>query len=285
METKPTSTYLFRHAARQNLSVARNLEKLKARAIEIRRGETPSIDKRDVRSSSPIQIDSSRPTIMFSTRSMADLSLELRDLKASKVTSKWPILGMLLFATGILSIGYVFWPTIYNLFINFWKIIIVALGGILIGAGIILFFVKIGDNPLKKLHPPNGFSDEPLYELKLLADRTVTRLKTAYRVQLSLIFILSTILTFVILWSVYMVTIKRMVYATAFGSSSIGMLALSKWKWQPFERMAEARKQADDADILATGLRLRIESISQIVDPEKRSQKQWDAISEYLDRS
>ena len=125
----------------------------------------------------------------------------------------------------------------------------------------------------------------PLEELESLAIRTVSRLKTAYQIQITLTCVVAALLLFVVLWSIFMVTQNQLMYATAFSSSGIGMLVLSKWKWQPFERVAEARKLADDADILAAGLRLRIKSISEIVDPKERSQAQWEAVSEYLDRS
>ena len=288
MATNLSASYIFRRAAIQNHSVAKNLDKLSARARETRRDTSPAIAIPDSVSSSAIDRDAAASSPMYSTRRIADNMLTYRDMTAYQIRYLSPIFGVFILVAGIAAIGFVFGPTIYNFLIGNWKTIFISLGGICIGAGIILIFGRIGKKPLKKVAPPDGTSEDPLSELELLANRTVSRLRTAYRMQVSLIFVVAAILSFVILWilwSIYMVTNNNLAYATAFGSSSIGMLALSRWKWQPFERVAEARKLADDADILATGLRLRIKSICQITDPKERSQAQWDAISEYLDRS
>jgi hypothetical protein len=280
VSTNRSANYIFRHAAIQNHSVAKNLDKLAARAREKRRDKSQAITIEDSVVSSPIAQYSVASSPICSNRLMADNMLMYRDMKAYR-----SIFGILILIAGIVAIGFVFGQTLYKILIGNWKTIFISLGGICIGAGIILIFGRIGKKPLKKVEPPDGTSEEPLTELERLANRTVSRLRTAYRIQVSLISVVAAIVCFVILWSIYMVTNNRLAYATAFGSTSIGMLALSKWKWQPFERMAEARKLADDADILATGLRLRINSISQITDPKERAQAQWVAISEYLDRS
>ena len=128
-----------------------------------------------------------------------------------------------------------------------WKTMLLSLGGVCIGSGFILIFVRIGRKPLKNIKPPDDTSDQPLAELELLAGRTVSRLRTAYQMQISLICIVAALLLFIILWSIYMVTQDQLMYATVFGSSGIGMLALSKWKWQPFERVTEAPKNAEHA--------------------------------------
>ncbi|MCD4678129.1 MAG: hypothetical protein K8S18_19375 [Desulfobacula sp.] len=270
MSTNRSANYIFRHAAIQNHSVAKNLDKLAARARKKRRDKSQAITIEDLVASSPIAQDS----VAYSPKCCP-----------SPMGYSSSIFGVLILIAGIVAIGFVFGSTLYKILIGNWKTIFISLGGICIGAGIILIFGRIGKKPLKKIEPPDGTSEEPLTELERLANRTVSRLRTAYRIQVSLISVVAAILCFVILWSIYMVTNNRLAYATAFGSSSIGMLALSKWKWQPFERVAEARKLTDDADILATGLRLRINSISQITDPKERAQAQWNAISEYLDRS
>ena len=285
MSTNRSANYIFRHAAIQNHSVAKNIDKLAARAREKIRDKSQAITIEDLVVSSPIAQYFKVSSPRYSTRQMADDMLMYRDMKAYRMGYSSLIFGALILIAGIVAIGFVFGPTLYKILIGNWKTIFISLGGICIGAGIILIFGRIGKKPLKKIEPPDGTSEEPLTELERLANRTVSRLRTAYRIQVSLISVVAAILCFVILWSIYMVTNNRLAYATAFGSSSIGMLALSKWKWQPFERVAEARKLTDDADILATGLRLRINSISQITDPKERAQAQWVAISEYLDRS
>lgn len=85
-----------------------------------------------------------------------------------------------------------------------------------------------------------------------------------------------------IVWSIIMVTKNKLVYATAFGSGSVAMAILTRWKWQPFDRINDARRLADKADTLATGLRLRMKTISEIKNPTARAKAQWDAVTEYL---
>lgn len=277
MPTTPSGRYIFRHAALQNYAVAENLAKIAARSKATRQDITQvHVMEDDLVTSSPVASSPvSRYPVMYNDMAYS----ESRKRFASS------IMGGLIVIAGLLAIGSVISPKIYEILVTIWKTILLSLGGICIGSGFILMFGRIGKQPLKKVEPPDGTSEQPLAELEHLASRTVSRLRTAYRMQISLITIVSALLLFVVLWSIFMVTKNRLMYATAFGSSGIGMLVLSKWKWQPFERVAEARKLADDADILATGLRLRIKSISEITDPKERAQAQWDAVSEYLDRS
>lgn len=272
MSESSRSGYIFRQAAQQNKAVADNLAQISARLRETRQ-TGKQIPSGPVVASSPL----------FSRR-MAGADLHMYSLKCEYRRST-PILGIAILVAGLVAIGYVVGPTIYKIFIASWKTISLSLGGVCVGSGFILLFGKIGKEPLKNVEPPDGSSDHPLEELEGLAFRTVSRLKTAYQLQIILTCSVATLLLFVVLWSIYMVTQNQLMYATAFGSSGISMLILSKWKWQPFERVAEARKLADDADILAAGLRLRIKSISEIPDPKERAQAQWDAVSEYLDRS
>jgi hypothetical protein len=125
----------------------------------------------------------------------------------------------------------------------------------------------------------------PVQELKELAERAASRLRAAYRLQLWAVLAVGAIFIALIVWSMVMVSQERILYASAFGSGSVAMMVLTRWKWQPFDRINQARRLADDADILATGLRLRMKTISEITDPVKRSKAQWDAINEYLKRS
>lgn len=262
MSKIPDSRYVFRHAALQNKAIADNLSKFVARSRATKQ-ETPPVYEENTKTSSPL------------------ISWWLND----QYNTLRIILGIMVLVTGLVAIGFVVGPTLYNLIVAGWKTILLSLGGVCVGSGCILLFGKIGRQPLKNLEPPEGTSDHPLAELERLASRTVSRLKTAYQIQILLICIVAALLLFVVLWSIFMVIQDQLMYATAFGSSGIGMLVLSKWKWQPFEQVTEARKLADDADILAAGLRIRIKSISEIADPKERAQAQWEAVSEYLDRS
>lgn len=276
MSTTPNSRYVFKHAALQNKAIADNLAKFAARSRATRQVTSPVYEE-DVVSSSPVLNN----RMMYRDMDM----LNLRYKMSYRRNIARPFLGITVIVAGLVAIGFVVGPTLYNLIVASWKTILLALGGVCVGSGCILLFGRIGKQPLKNLEPPDGASDQPLTELERLAIRTVSRLKTAYRMQIFLICIVAALLLLVVLWSIFMVTTNKLMYATAFGSSGIGMLVLSKWKWQPFERVAEARKFADDADILAAGLRLRIKSISEITDPKERAQAQWEAVSEYLDRS
>lgn len=271
MTTTRSAQYILKQAASQNHAVAENLAKIAARSKATRKDTTSVTIDGDAIASSPL----------FSMRRYG--YGPYCPYPAPSVRS--PIFGVSILIIGIVVIGFVVGPTLYRILVTDWKTILLSLGGVCIGSGLIIVFGKIDKHPLKNVEPPDGLSDQPLAELEHLAGRTVSRLRIAYQIQISLVCVVAALLLFIVLWSIFMVTQNQLMYATAFGSSGIGMLALSKWKWQPFERVAEARKLADDADILATGLRLRIKSISEITDPKERAQAQWDAISEYLDRS
>ena len=281
MPSNQSSRYIFRHAALQNQAVAKNLSEIEARSRAKRRDTSSGHVEEMTMPSSPIDIEIEH---FYLRERWGDMMFD-RHKKSYQRSAVLPVLGTMILIAGLVAIGFVIGPTLYRIVVTSWKTILLSLGGVFIGSGFILIFGRIGKQPLKKVEPPDSTSDQPLAELECLASRTVSRLQTAYQIQISLICIVAAILLFVILWAVLMVTQNRLMYATAFGSSGIGMIALSKWKWQPFERVAEARKLADDADILTTGLRLRIKSISEITDPKERAKAQWDAVSEYIDRS
>jgi hypothetical protein len=154
-----------------------------------------------------------------------------------------------------------------------------------LGAGIVLSVSRLEVAPLRRIDPPNGQSDDPLQELEDLATRTASRLRSAYRCQLSAVVIVGAILASLIVWSMVMVSQKQILYASAFGSGSVAMMILAKWKWQPFDRINEARRLTDNADTLAVGLRLRMRTISEIEDPDERAKAQWEAVEQYLSRS
>lgn len=82
-------------------------------------------------------------------------------------------------------------------------------------------------------------------------------------------------------WSMYLVSKDKLGYASAFGSTGVGGLIVSKWKWQPFQKMTEATKLAEAADVMAVGLRVRLDTIQQIKSPAARSKAQWEAVHEY----
>jgi len=191
----------------------------------------------------------------------------------------WPFVLLLI---GLVALGVVIGPYVFRFVVHNWRILLLCISSACIGASVVLVISRVGFQPLMKIKPPSANTDEPLKELESLAERTSARLRTAYIVQVSLVVAVFTVFAGIVAWSMVMVSQKRLAYASAFGSGGVAMLVLSKWKWQPFERMAEARKLADQADILATALRMRIRIIEQISDPENRAKAQWEAVAEYL---
>ncbi len=183
---------------------------------------------------------------------------------------------------GLVALGIVIGPSVFRFVVRNWRILFLCIGAACIGASIVFALSRIGFQPLRKIKPPSADTDEPLKELEGLANRTVARLRTAYTVQVSLLVAIFIGFAAIVTWSMVMVSQKRLEYACVFGSGGVAMFVLSRWKWQPFERMAEARRLADQADILATALRMRIRTIEQISDPATRAKAQWEAAAEYL---
>ena len=198
--------------------------------------------------------------------------------------NSWPVFA----AGGLVLIGVMgLWLGVgtkaLGFFQQYWKTFLLPIGGICIGAGIMLAASKIGKDPLAKIAPPSDDVKNPLEELQGLAQRTVSRLNRAYALQLWTVIVVGMLLSAIIIWAMILITKGKMLYASAFGSGGMAMMILSKWKWQPFDRINKARKLANDADTLATGLRIRIQAIDAICDPVERAKEQWEAVKEYLD--
>lgn len=194
--------------------------------------------------------------------------------------------GIIFSLIGIVAIGIAVGPPVYDLFCKYWREFLLGLGCACVGAGSILLIRRVGDKPLSDIRLHHHESrEEPLSELEYLARRSASRLRSAYRIQAYLVCAISMVFIGVVYWSILMVAQRRLEYGVSFGSGGVGMLILSMWKWQPFDRMSKARKLADDADVLATGLRLRIKSISEIKEPEMRADAEWRAVQDYLSMS
>ncbi|MFZ1083361.1 MAG: hypothetical protein WAN35_00195 [Terracidiphilus sp.] len=194
------------------------------------------------------------------------------------------VLTVFLVGIGFLS-SIVRGPSIFNFLSGHWQSVLLPLGGICAGVGVVLLGSRIGSSPLGSITPPRTDTEDPLRELKDLSERTASRLRSAFSLQISAALAVGILFIILILWSVVMVSQNRILYASAFGSGSVAMLILTQWKWQPFDRINEARKLADNADILATGLRMRMATISAIPDLTERSRAQWQAVEEYLKSS
>jgi hypothetical protein len=160
--------------------------------------------------------------------------------------------------------------------------IAIAFAGICLACLIVGLIIQFGKTRLKQIEPPDSASDAPLIELAQLAERTSNRLRATFRYQL--VAVLCVGVTFLVLigLSVFMVSKNEALYATVFGSQSVSMIILTRWKWQPFERINEARRLADNADAIALGLRLRLRTISEIHDPKEREAAQWNAVQQYI---
>lgn len=204
----------------------------------------------------------------------------------SRLRRRWPIyIAVALLAAGLVALGIVVGPILVRFMLHKWKYILLPTGGLCLGAGAVLLVGRIGASPLRTVDPPDEDAEDPLQELRDLAERTASRLRSAYNLQLWIVLAVGTVFITVIVWSMVMVSQKRILYASAFGSGGVAMVILTQWKWQPFDRINQARRLADNADTLATGLRLRMKTISEIKDPAERARAQWNAVSEYIDRS
>ena len=210
---------------------------------------------------------------------------EVREEDPCRQRWHWRVITILLITSGVVALCFTLGPSVLQFLSNHWKIVIMLVGCVCLGAGIVLLVSRIGTMPLRNLSPPNEATEDPLNELKDLAERTASRLRSAYRFQLSAVVVVGSVFVGLIVWSGIMVSKEKILYASAFGSGSIAMVILTHWKWQPFERINEARRLADNADTLATGLRLRIKTISEIEDPSERAKAQWAAVEQYIARS
>jgi hypothetical protein len=176
-------------------------------------------------------------------------------------------------------------PAVVRFLAIYWQAVLLPTGGVCVGASIVLLVTRVGASPLSAVAPPEEKTEDPLQELKELAERTASRVRASYRLQLWTVLAVGGIFITLIVWSMVLVSQERILYASAFGSGSVAMMILTRWKWQPFDRINQARRLADNADTLATGLRLRMKTISEISDPSERSKAQWDAVEKYLERS
>jgi hypothetical protein len=192
---------------------------------------------------------------------------------------------LILTIAGLVAFGWVLGPPIIKFILYNWQQIVLPTGGILLGAGMVLLISRVGARPLATISPPDADAENPLQELTGLADRSALRLRAAYKIQLWIVIVVGIVFISLIVWSMVMVSQQQILYASAFGSGGIAMAILTQWKWQPFDRINQARRLADNADIMSTGLRLRIKAIAEIQNPEKRAEAQWKAVSEYLDLS
>jgi len=157
-------------------------------------------------------------------------------------------------------------------------ILVVAL--LALGASIAAALRSTGREPLRAVRPPDAESEQPLSEIRCLALRAAARLRSSYHAQLVIAIGIIVLLAAIVVWSILMVTARQIPYATVLGVGGVGTTALMA-RWQPFDRVARARDLAEQADVLATGLRLRLATIKEIADPVARGEAEWNAVKDY----
>jgi hypothetical protein len=151
-------------------------------------------------------------------------------------------------------------------------------GAALVCSGFPLLGLMLRTAPNGRLDPRGA---EPVSELSRFADRCAQRHHVAYRLQMTLVVATALLLLGLVVWSIVLVTLNRLQYGIALGGGSAGGVILTSTKWQPFDRAARARKDADRADVLAVGLRTRLRTIAAITDPRERHRAEWEAIRDF----
>jgi hypothetical protein len=130
----------------------------------------------------------------------------------------------------------------------------------------------------------NESIEQPLRELELLAVRSSKRLRIAYRVQLLFSIVILVAVAGVVAWAVFELAMDHLRSAAAFGCSG-GLGAALAIKWQPFKEVRRVGMSTEAADVLATGLRMRMKTIGKIEDTAQRQEAEWQAVREYLDEA
>jgi hypothetical protein len=167
----------------------------------------------------------------------------------------------------------------------YWKTILLVMGGMCVGAIIPWLASRVGKNLLKKIEPPNAKSDEPTKEIDLWAKRSSKRLQTMYWLQAGCVLVVFCLLVGNVVWTIALLSEGRVESASAFGSGGIVTLVLSRLIWNPFERIAESRKLADNADILSVTLVSSMRDAEKIPNMEERRKAVWDDLRNFLELS
>lgn len=190
----------------------------------------------------------------------------------------WPAA---LIGLSVVTLSAIYFREISGLIQQHWKPIGTALATAALIAGIISLSSASASRSPGVVKAPNAESQTPVIELVDFADRCARRSKRAYHVQLGLVFGVAGLLLSLVTWSVVMITMSRLTYGVALGTGSVGGTIVAGQKWQPFDRVNIARRQADHADGLALGLRRRLRTIEQIVDANERQKAEWQAVLDF----
>jgi hypothetical protein len=157
---------------------------------------------------------------------------------------------------------------------------VLAVGLASLLASIVMTLRGAGREPMPFVPPPDARPNVPLAEIQCLAFRAAGRLRSSYHAEIVIAIGMIALIAGILVWSVFMVGTGRLEYGTALGSGSIAAAVLAM-KWQPFDRVGQARSRAEKADVLATGLRVRLAAIAEIDDPGERQRAAWRAVTDY----
>jgi hypothetical protein len=158
---------------------------------------------------------------------------------------------------------------------------VLAVGLASLLASIVMTLRGAGRESFLFVRPPDSGPNVPPSEIECLAFRAACRLRSSYHAQIVIAIGMLALIAGIVVWSVFMVGTGRLEYGTALGSGGIAAAVLAT-KWQPFDRIGQARKSAERADVLATGLRLRLGSIAKIGDPSERQKAEWRATQDFM---
>jgi len=173
MSETPTTKYIFERVALQNENIAKSFKQFRQ---QLNNTQSPPC---------PTQ-DSPTATVLYSRQISSDLDSTQAYTPAPERNKKTLlILGVVTLIIGALATCYATTPNFGETLLSSIKITLLTISGFCIGLGSILIFENINKNPLKDISPPNTKTNDPLVELKHLAERTVSRLKTAYQVQIT----------------------------------------------------------------------------------------------------
>jgi hypothetical protein len=166
-----------------------------------------------------------------------------------------------------------------------WLSVLLPIAAFVAGAVGVLAFGRLNTAPLQYIEPPDENSDIPLIELAGLAERTASRLRIAYRVQLTIELTVAVLFVALVVWSMVLASEQRTLYASVFGAGAAATAIVGLWKWRPRRRVEHVRRLLREANSLATGLRVTARNLFAIRNPCKRANAQWKTVEQYLDWS
>lgn len=162
--------------------------------------------------------------------------------------------------------------------------VILAIAFLIVGASIAAGLRRV--TPETKLESLDVSSmavrARPLTEIEAWSARSLRRAQRSSAIQIVMTCANATILFAVLAWSGFMVQTGRLQYGVALGSTSLGGMVLTAWKWQPIEQMRETHRLTQALDALNMAFKTRLAGMKAIKDPVARAEAEWKAMTEYL---